>query len=122
MNATADRIAFQGLPGAYSDMACRARFPGLETLPSAAFEDAFQAVESGEARLAMIPIDNSSAGRVADVHHLMPGSGLHIVGEHFQPVRHQLLAPRGTDLSSVKRVYSHVQALSQCRAFLRATA
>ncbi|HKY93733.1 MAG TPA: prephenate dehydratase [Kiloniellales bacterium] len=114
-----DRIAFQGLPGAYSDMACRARYPDWQTLPSASFEDAFQAVASGDARLAMIPIDNSSAGRVADVHHLLPESGLHIVGEHFQRVRHQLLAPKGATLQSVKEVYSHVQALSQCRNYLR---
>ena len=119
MSAPADRIAFQGLPGAYSDMACRACFPELATLPCAAFEDAFQAVETGEARLAMIPIDNSSAGRVADVHHLMPQSGVHIVGEHFQSVRHQLLGPKGATLEGVREVHSHVQALSQCRSFLR---
>jgi prephenate dehydratase len=114
-----DRIAFQGLPGAYSDMACRARYPQWQTLPSPSFEDAFQAVSAGEARLAMIPIDNSSAGRVADVHHLLPESGLHIVGEHFQRVRHQLLAPKGATLQTIKEVHSHVQALSQCRNYLR---
>jgi len=68
----------------------------------------------------MIPIENSVAGRVADIHQLLPETGLHIVGEHFQRVQHQLLAPRGADLASVKRVYSHVQALSQCRRSLRA--
>jgi len=114
-----DRIAFQGLPGAYSDMACRARYPDWQTLPCPSFEDAFQAVTAGEARLAMIPIDNSSAGRVADVHHLMPESGLHIVAEHFQRVRHQLLAPVGATLQSIREVHSHVQALSQCRNYLR---
>jgi prephenate dehydratase len=114
-----DRIAFQGLPGAYSDMACRARYPDWQTLPSPSFEDAFQAVATGEARLAMIPIDNSSAGRVADVHHLLPESGLHIVGEHFQRVRHQLLAPKGASLQTIEEVHSHVQALSQCRLYLR---
>ena len=114
-----DRIAFQGLPGAYSDMACRARYPHWQTLPSPSFEDAFQAVSAGEARLAMIPIDNSSAGRVADVHHLLPESGLHIVGEHFQRVRHQLLAPKGATLATIEEVHSHVQALSQCRNYLR---
>jgi prephenate dehydratase len=114
-----DRIAFQGLPGAYSDMACRARYADWQTLPCPSFEDAFQAVTSGEAQLAMIPIDNSSAGRVADVHHLMPESGLHIVGEHFQRVRHQLLAPAGATLQTFREVHSHVQALSQCRNYLR---
>ena len=114
-----DRIAFQGLPGAYSDMACRARYPDWQTLPSPSFEDAFQAVAAGEARLAMIPIDNSSAGRVADVHHLLPESGLHIVGEHFQRVQHQVLAPKGATLKTIKEVHSHVQALSQCRLYLR---
>ncbi len=118
MRAT-EKIAFQGLPGAYSDMACRARFPALETLPCAAFEDAFQAVAEGRANLAMIPIDNSSAGRVADVFHLLPNSGLHIVGEHFQSVRHQLLGVPGATLQTVKTAHSHVQALSQCRVYLR---
>lgn len=116
---SAHRIAFQGLPGANSDMACRQRFPAMQTLPCAAFEDAFAAVTSGEAALAMIPIDNSSAGRVADVHHLLPESGLHIVGEHFLRVRHQLLGLKGATLEGLKSVRSHVQALSQCRNFLR---
>ncbi|MDX1709937.1 MAG: prephenate dehydratase [Rhodovibrionaceae bacterium] len=112
-------IAFQGAPGAYSDMACRAVFPTLETMPCPAFEDAFAAVRDGAARLAMIPIDNSSAGRVADIHHLLPESGLHIVGEHFQKVEHQLLAPKGARLQDVRTVHSHVHALSQCRGFIR---
>src|ERR1700751_4884859 len=85
-------IAFQGAPGAYSDLACRRVFPEMTSLPCAAFEDAFAAVEEGRAALAMIPIENSVAGRVADIHHLMPDSGLHIVAEHFMPVHHQLLA------------------------------
>ena len=113
-------VAFQGVPGAYSDLACRAFFPGVATLPCATFEDALAAVRDGEADRAMIPIENSLAGRVADVHHLMPKSGLHIVGEHFQRVNHQLLAPKGASLGTIKRVRSHVQALGQCRGFLRA--
>lgn len=113
-------VAFQGVPGAYSDLACRAFFPGVATLPCATFEDALAAVRDGEADRAMIPIENSLAGRVADVHHLMPKSGLHIVGEHFQRVNHQLLAPKGARLGTIKRVRSHVQALGQCRGFLRA--
>lgn len=112
-------IAFQGLPGAYSDMACRAVFPGTPTLPCPSFEDAFLAVAEGKAGLAMIPIENSSAGRVADIHHLLPESNLHIVGEHFQNVEHCLLAPKGATMDGITTVHSHVQALSQCRRFLR---
>lgn len=112
-------IAFQGLPGAYSDLACRAAFPEMQTLPCASFEDAFAAVRNGDARLAMIPIENSLAGRVADIHHLMPESGLHIVGEHFQRVNHCLLGLKGATLAGLKTVSSHVQALSQCRKFIK---
>ena len=112
-------IAFQGSPGAYSDMACRAVFPEMETLPCPSFEDTFAAVRDGAAHYAMIPIDNSSAGRVADIHHLLPESGLHIVGEHFQPVNHHLLGLPGTTMGDVRAVHSHVQALSQCRRYLR---
>jgi len=115
-------IAFQGVLGAYSDMACRAAYPDMTTLPCASFEDTFAAVGEGRAALAMIPIENSSAGRVADIHHLLPDSGLHIVGEHFERVNHQLLAPKGSTLESLVAVHSHVQALSQCRAFIRAQA
>ncbi|SMF07557.1 prephenate dehydratase [Tistlia consotensis] len=116
---TEQTIAFQGAPGAYSDMACRAVFPDWTTLPCPDFEDTFAALSEGRAERAMIPIENSSAGRVADIHHLLPGSGLHIVGEHFQKVEHQLLAPRGATLQTIKTVHSHVQALGQCRNFLR---
>ncbi|MDY0881690.1 prephenate dehydratase [Dongia soli] len=112
-------IAFQGLPGAYSDLACRAAFPSMTTLPCESFEDAFAAVHAGAARLAMIPIENSLAGRVADIHHLLPESGLHIIGEHFQRVNHNLLAPKGATLANLKTVASHVQALSQCRKAIR---
>ncbi len=115
----APRIAFQGLPGAYSDLACRHAFPELETLPCAGFDDAFLAVREKRARYAMIPIENSLAGRVADVHHLMPGSGLHIIAEHFQRVNHHLLAPKGATLAGVRTAASHVQALDQCRDTLR---
>jgi prephenate dehydratase len=112
-------IAFQGAPGAYSDLACRQSFPTLRTLPCAAFEDAFAAVREARARYAMIPVENSVAGRVADVHHLLPHSGLHIVGEHYERVHHHLLAPRGATLDTVKVVRSHVHALSQCRNIIR---
>jgi prephenate dehydratase len=113
-------ISFQGSPGAYSDMACRAAFPDMTTIPCPSFEDTFAAVSEGRARLAMIPIENSTAGRVADNHHLLPESGLHIIGEFFQKVDHQLLAPKGASLESIRTVHSHVQALSQCRKYLRA--
>src|SRR4051812_46022833 len=112
-------VAFQGLPGAYSDLACRSMFPGVATLPCRSFEDAFAAVAEGEADRAMIPIENSVAGRVADVHHLMPSSGLHIVAEHFQRVNHQLLATRDASLASLRTVRSHVHALNQCRNVIR---
>jgi prephenate dehydratase len=113
-------IAFQGAPGAYSDVACRAAYPGMTTLPCVSFEDTFAAVQEGRAHLAMIPVENSSAGRVADIHHLMPDSGLHIIAEHFQKVDHQLLAPKGATLKTIREVHSHEQALSQCRRFIRA--
>ncbi|HZT88563.1 MAG TPA: prephenate dehydratase [Stellaceae bacterium] len=112
-------IAFQGAPGAYSDLACRRVFPEMTTLPCAAFEDAFAAVRDGRAALAMIPIENSVAGRVADIHHLMPDSGLHIIGEHFERVNHFLLGVPGATLDSVRIVRSHVHALSQCRILIR---
>ncbi|MEE8145582.1 MAG: prephenate dehydratase [Kiloniellales bacterium] len=112
-------IAFQGAPGAYSDMACRAVHPEMETLPCTSFDDTFAAVRDGRAGLAMIPIENSSSGRVADIHHLLPESGLHIIGEHFQHIHHQLLGPKGASLETVRVVRSHIQALSQCRDFLR---
>jgi prephenate dehydratase len=113
------RIAFQGAPGAYSDLACRAVYPAYETVPCMAFEDVFAAVREGKTDLAMIPVENSVAGRVADVHHLLPEAGLHIIGEHYQPIVHHLLALPGTKLTDLKRVESHVQALAQCRQWLR---
>jgi prephenate dehydratase len=119
MASSGDLIAFQGAPGAYSDLACRHVFPGMTTLPCAAFEDALAAVRDGRARLGMIPIENSVAGRVADIHHLLPDSGLHIIGEHFERVNHHLLAPKGATLDGLRVVRSHVHALSQCRNLIR---
>jgi prephenate dehydratase len=113
-------IAFQGEPGAYSDLACRHVFPRMTSLPCAAFEDAFAAVREGRAGLAMLPIENSVAGRVADIHHLMPDSGLFIIAEHFERVSHHLLALPGARLDRIRTVRSHVHALSQCRTFIRA--
>jgi prephenate dehydratase len=115
----AKRIAFQGAFGAYSDLACRRVFPDLATLPCRQFEDAFAAVREGRAALAMIPIENSVAGRVADIHHLMPDSQLHIIGEHFERVNHHLLAVPGARLRQIRTVRSHVHALSQCRNLIR---
>ena len=112
-------IAFQGLPGAYSDLACRAAFPGRTTLPSPTFEAAIEAVREGRAELAMLPCENTLAGRVPDIHHLLPRSGLFVVGEHFQRVEHCLLAPRRTRLATLKRVHSHAVALGQVREMLR---
>jgi len=114
------RIAFQGEPGANSHIACNEAYPAHQPLPCPTFEDAFAAVRGGRAKLAMIPIDNSIAGRVADIHHLMPRSGLHIVGEWFLPVQHQLMAPRGATLRTIRTVESHVHALGQCRRIIRA--
>ena len=117
-NQTANQtIAFQGSHGAYSDMSCRAAYPNMTTLPCRNFEDAFAAVRDGRAALAMIPIDNTVAGRVADIHHLLPDSGLHIIGEHFQPVNHHLLGAKGAVLEDITHVYSHIHALNQCRKF-----
>lgn len=111
-------IAFQGAHGAYSDMACRAVYPGLETVPCHSFNDAFAAVNDGRADLAMIPVDNTIAGRVADVHHLMPEGELFIIGEHFLPVNHMLLGVPGAAIADLKYVHSHVHAIPQCRNYL----
>ena len=111
-------IAFQGAPGAYSEAACVARYPAMTTLPCRTFVDTFAAVSDGRAGLAMIPIENSAAGRVADIHELLPKSDLHIIAEHFERVRHNLLARRGADPSGLETVRSHVHALSQCRKLI----
>jgi prephenate dehydratase len=113
------KIAFQGEPGANSDEACRTHFPAYEPLPCATFEDAFEAVRSGAAALGLIPVENSIAGRVADVHHLLPSSGLKIVGERFKPIHFQLMANRGVGLDQVRTVVSMPIALGQCRKVLR---
>src|SRR4051794_3031454 len=118
--AAARPIAFQGQPGAYPDPACRHVFPAMTTLPCHAFEDAFAAVREGRAALAMIPIENSGAGRVADIHHLMPDSGLFIIGAHFERVNHHLLGLPGTKLEAIRTARSHAHALGRCRNFIRA--
>jgi len=113
------RIVFQGEPGANSHLAIEEAYPGAEAVPCATFEDCFAALRNGRAELGMIPIENSVAGRVADIHHLMPNSKLHIIGEHFMPVHHQLLAVKGASLKTLKTVESHVHALGQCRNVIR---
>ena len=112
-------IAFQGIPGAYSNMACLAAYPEMTPLPCPTFEDTFMAVTERRAALAMIPIENSIAGRVADIHHLLPKSGLHVIAEHFQGVNHHLLAQRGSTLEGITQVHSHIHALAQCRTVIR---
>jgi prephenate dehydratase len=115
----AERISFQGEPGANSHLAAQEAFPALAPLPCASFEDAFAAVSERQAKLAMIPVENSVFGRVADVHHLIPESGLYIIGERFVPIRHQLLGLPGATLDGLTHVRSHPQALGQCRKQLR---
>ena len=112
-------IAFQGAPGAYSDLACRGAYPEMTTLPCRSFEVTFDAVREGKATLAMIPIENSVAGRVADIHHLLPESDLHIVAEHFQRVNHHLLGLPGAGIGDLTHVHSHIHALNQCRNLIR---
>src|SRR6056297_2084570 len=111
-------IAFQGEPGAYSHQACRDTYPDKEVLPCRTFEDAIAAVLSGEADLAMLPVENSTFGRVADIHHLLPESGLHIIGEAFVRVRIALMALPGVTLDRVTEAMSHTMLLGQCRSFL----
>ncbi len=111
-------IAFQGALGANSDIACRTAYPDMSSLPCRTFADAFAAVENGKAALAMIPIDNTVAGRVADIHHLLPRSKLFIIGEHFERINHQLVVIPGTKITDIKEVHSHVHALNQCRTLL----
>jgi prephenate dehydratase len=113
-------IAYQGEPGANSHIACLNAYPAWTPLPCATFEDALAAVTEGRARLAMIPIENSIAGRVADIHTLLPASGLFIVAEYFLPIRFQLLGIEGSSLETITSVYSHVHALGQCRRVIRA--
>lgn len=119
MNALTNRIAFQGDFGANSDMASRDMFPDMAPLPCPTFEDAFQALENGDADLAMIPIENTIAGRVADIHHLLPESRLHIIGEYFMPIRFQLMVLPGVLHDEIRTVHSHIHALGQCRKIIR---
>ena len=116
---SAHRIAFQGVLGAYSDLACRAAYPGSATLPCPSFEAAMAALRDGQCDLAMLPCENSLAGRVPDIHRMLPDSGLFVVGEHFQRVEHCLLAPKGASLATLKRAHSHPVALGQVLRLLK---
>ena len=115
------RIAFQGEPGAYANLAARQAVPHAEAVPRPTFEDAIEAAKSGDTDLVIIPVENSLIGRIADIHHLLPESGLHIVGEHFMPIRHQLLGLKDATLEGITSVYSQAPALAQCRNLLRET-
>ncbi len=120
MSKDSDRlIAFQGIAGAHSDVACRRAHPYMDTLPCPSFEDVFDAVEQGRASLGFIPIENSQAGRVAEIHNLLPDTSLSITGEYLHRVEQHLLALKGAELKDIKTVYSHPQALMQCRKSLR---
>ncbi|TVQ85435.1 MAG: prephenate dehydratase [Micavibrio sp.] len=112
-------VSYQGCAGAYSDMACRAVCPEMEALPCNSFSDAFDALEEGRADYAMIPIDNAIAGRVADIHHLLPNRDFYIQQEYFMPIHHCLLGVKGAKLDEIKRIFSHVHALPQCRKFTK---
>jgi prephenate dehydratase len=108
-------IAFQGVEGAHSDMACRQAYPYMETMAFSSFEDAMRAVLDGTTSLCMIPIENSKAGRVAEIHNLLRNTELSIVGECFQRIEHFLVAPKGTKIDDITDVYSHPQALMQTK-------
>jgi len=115
----AKRVAFQGEPGAYANLAAREAVPHAQAVPKPTFEDAIEAVRTGETDLVIIPVENSLIGRIADIHHLLPESGLHIVAEHFLPIRHQLLGLKDASLDDIRSVYSQAPALAQCRTLLR---
>ncbi len=114
-----NRIAFQGEPGAYSHEACRTARPQMEALPCRTFEDVIDAVRNGDADIAMLPVENSTYGRVADIHHLLPESGLHIIDEAFVRVHISLLAVPGARLEDIREAMSHTVLLGQCRGFMR---
>jgi prephenate dehydratase len=117
--ANAKRVAFQGEPGAYANLAAREAIPHAQAIAKPSFEEAIDAARSGDTDLVIIPVENSLIGRIADIHHLLPDSGLHIVGEHFLPIRHQLLGLKTAKLEDIKSVYSQAPALAQCRGIIR---
>lgn len=113
------KIAFQGQPGAYHELAARRIYPQAETIPCETFAMTFEAAQSGAADMAIIAIDNTLAGRVADVHRLLPASNLHIVGETFEPIRHALLGLKGAKKEQLTDVHSHIHALPQCQKIIK---
>lgn len=113
------KIAFQGMEGAYSNMACNECFPNEQTIPCTSFEEMMEITKKGVSDYAMVPVENSLAGRVADIHNLIPESGLNIIGEHFQKVNHCLLGVPGTKISDLKAVKSHSQGIAQCRKLIK---
>src|ERR1700761_356694 len=115
----ARRIAFQGEPGAYANLAAREAVGHAAAIPVPSFEDAIDAVKTGDCDLCIIPVENSLMGRIADIHHLLPESGLHIVGEHFLPIHHQLLGIKSATLDGIKTLYSQAPALAQARNLIR---
>ena len=117
--ARAKRVAFQGEPGAYANLAAREALPNVLAVPYPTFEDAIAAVREGATDLCIIPVENSLHGRIADIHHLLPQASLYIVGEHFHRVRHQLLGMKGATLAGVRTVFSQGPALGQCRNIIR---
>src|SRR5215472_18352780 len=119
LKSRAKRVAFQGEPGAYANLAGREALPHAAAIPRPTFEDAIAAVREGAADLVIIPVENSLHGRIADIHHLLPEAGLYIVGEHFHRVRHQLLGLKGATLQGLKTVYSQGPALGQCRKIIK---
>jgi prephenate dehydratase len=116
---TKNRIVYQGEPGSFSHKSCQDVFPGWDAIGCDTFQDCFQAVSEGSAALAMIAIENSIAGRVGDVHHLLPGSGLSIIGEYFLPIHFHLMAPKGATIAGLRTVEAHVVGLGQCRKVIR---
>src|SRR5471032_2207094 len=116
---SAKRVAFQGEAGAYANLAAREAIPHATAIPKPTFEDAIEAAKTGDTDLVIIPVENSLIGRIADIHRLLPESGLHIVGEHFLPIRHQLLGLKTANLSDIKNFYSQAPALAQCRNLIR---
>ena len=112
------KIAYQGRPGAYSHLVCIKAFPDHEPVPCESFEEVFEKTESLITDISLIPIENSQAGRVADIHNLLPMSNLVITGEYFHKVSHHLLGYRGSSLHTIKTAESHLHALAQCKDFL----
>ena len=112
-------ISFQGLEGAYSDLVCRKYYKGYETIPCYSFEQAINTVERKKAEIALIPVENNIAGRVADMHFLLENINLKVIAEHYHKIEHHLMTKRNLKLTDVKKVFSHIHALGQCKNNIR---